>query len=96
MATTLKQQLIGALREIQLELIPAQRETDGPIPQRPLVRKDEAARLLGVSTDTIERYLDTGMLEGTPGGVGMIREHRRVTTASIRRFVGGTPWKLPL
>ncbi len=44
-----------------------------------LIRPAEAARQLGVSRDSIRRYIDTGLLTGvkTPGG------QRRIDQASV-------------
>ncbi|CBK43656.1 putative Phage terminase, subunit Nu1 [Nitrospira defluvii] len=51
--------------------------------QKPNLRIDEAAALLGVHHNTIRRWIDEGKLTG----VRMADGHRRVATASILEFL---------
>jgi hypothetical protein len=90
-AAGLKSNLVQALREVQLELIPAARQNDRPIPQRPLVRVQEAAELLAISNNQVRNLVDCGVLVGRPVGDSKRPErlHIRVTTESIRKFVEG-------
>ena len=48
-----------------------------------IITPGEAAKILGVSTDTVGRYLDLGIIEGqrTPGG------HRRVNRDSVESVI---------
>jgi len=47
------------------------------------IKPGEAAQLLGVSRDTIRRYIDLGLLEGikTPGG------QRRIDRDSVQNVI---------
>jgi excisionase family DNA binding protein len=48
-----------------------------------IITPGEAAKILGVSTDTVGRYLDLGIIEGhrTPGG------QRRVNRDSVESVI---------
>jgi excisionase family DNA binding protein len=48
-----------------------------------MITPGEAAKILGVSTDTVGRYLDRGIIEGhrTPGG------QRRVNRDSVESVI---------
>ena len=89
MPKMIKSDLLKALREVELDVRLMERKapSDFPIPKRPAVRKAEAARLLSVSLETVERLIDVGKLAPVPAGVGNERRHVRVTTASIRELV---------
>lgn len=53
-------------------------------PMTDYLKPGEAAQLLGVSRETMRRYIDLGLLEGikTPGG------QRRIDRASVESFIG--------
>ncbi len=55
-----------------------------PTPRKRFWTPGEVAKRIGVSTRTIERYCDSGLLEcqRTPGG------HRRILDASVRQLLG--------
>ncbi len=67
---------------------PTAMRVDQDIPQRPVLRVDEAAAVLTVSEKTIRAMLDCGTLDALPVGRGRERTHVRVLTASVRRLLG--------
>jgi hypothetical protein len=66
--------------------------TDFGIPNRPVVRVDEAAALLACSHDQVIRLGECGRLDAVHIGAGFrsARAHVRITTESIRRLVGAS------
>ena len=52
-------------------------------PESPLIRPTEAARLLGITKQTVHRYLESGYLTGVrlPGGA------RRIHRESVEKFL---------
>ena len=62
------------------------------IPERPLLRVDEAAHLLAISRTTVRCLVERGELAGVAAGLGGVRQHLRIRTDSVREFIekGGT------